>query len=90
MRRIEYGAAFRRDYKRTRKRGVDMAKLDAVLALLMEDRPLPDRHRPHLLSGEWRGFWECHIAPDWLLIYDLEDRAVVALHRTGNHADLFR
>jgi mRNA interferase YafQ len=42
-----------------------------------------------MLSGEWRGFWECHIEPDWLLIYDLNDPAVLALHRTGTHSDLF-
>jgi mRNA interferase YafQ len=42
-----------------------------------------------MLSGEWKGFWECHIAPDWLLIYDLSDADVVALHRMGTHSDLF-
>ena len=71
------------------KRGVPLAKLDTVLTLLMNDEPFPARNRPHLLSGEWKGFWECHIEPDWLLIYDLDDPQVLALHRTGTHSDLF-
>jgi mRNA interferase YafQ len=89
VRGIAYGSAFKKDYKRMVKRGVTMRKLDDVLNLLMSDTPLPARNRPHMLSGEWRGFWECHIEPDWLLIYDLDDPAVLALHRTGTHSDLF-
>jgi mRNA interferase YafQ len=90
MRRIEYGAAFKKDYKRMAKRGVSLEKLHAVLDLLMNDTPLPVRNRPHLLSGAWKGFWECHIEPDWLLIYDIADPDVLALHRTGTHSDLFK
>ena len=71
------------------KRGLPLERLDAVLALLLNDEPLPPRHRPHRLSGEWAGFWECHVTPDWLLIYDLDDPDVLALHRTGSHSDLF-
>ena len=71
MRRIEYGSAFKKDYKRMMKRGAALQKLNAVLNLLMNDVPLPARNRPHMLSREWRGFWECHIESDWLLIYDL-------------------
>jgi len=89
MRRIAYSSAFKRDYKRTSKRGVDMTKFDAVIELLIHDNPLPHKYRPHMLSGEWKGFSECHIAPDWLLIYDLEDPEVLALHRMGTHSDLF-
>jgi mRNA interferase YafQ len=89
MRRIEFGAAFKKDYKRMAKRGASLGKLDSVLELLMADTPLPQRNRPHMLSGEWKGFWECHIEPDWLLIYDLENPEVLALHRTGTHSDLF-
>jgi mRNA interferase YafQ len=89
MRRIEYGSAFKRDQKRMARRGASWPKLLAVLDLLMNDQPLPPRNRSHLLSGEWKGFWECHIEPDWLLIYDLDDRDVLALHRTGTHSDLF-
>jgi len=89
MRRIEYGSAFKRDYKRMMKRGAAAEKLDALLALLMNNGPLPVRFRPHRLSGEWKGFWECHVEPDWLLIYDLDDPDILALHRTGTHSDLF-
>ena len=89
MRRIAFGAAYRKDHKRMTKRGAVMAKLDAVLLLLMGDKALPRRNRPHVLSGEWKGFWECHIEPDWLLIYDLDDPEVLALHRIGSHSDLF-
>jgi mRNA interferase YafQ len=89
MRRIEYGSAFKKDYKRMVKSGVSIAKLNTVLELLMSNTPLPARNRPHMLSGEWKGFSECHIEPDWLLIYDLDDREVLALHRTETHFDLF-
>jgi len=65
MRRIEYSTAFKKDYKRTLKRGVDVAKLDIILSRLMDDEPLLQKNHPHMLSGEWRGFWECHITPDW-------------------------
>jgi mRNA interferase YafQ len=89
MRSIEFGRTFKKDYRRMSRRGVKMNKLDAVLDVLRSDGKLEPRHRPHILSGEWKGFSECHIEPDWLLIYDLSDPEVVALHRTGTHADLF-
>jgi mRNA interferase YafQ len=89
VRGIAYGSAFKKDYKRMVKRGAAMQKLDDVLNLLMTDTPLPARNHQHMLSGEWRGFCECHIEPDWLLIYDLDDPDVLALHRTGTHSDLF-
>jgi mRNA interferase YafQ len=81
--------AFRKDVKRARKRGLDLAKLDALLNLLQADVTLDPRLRVHPLKGEWHGFLECHIAPDWLLIYKTTDDEVV-LARTGTHADLFR
>ena len=68
MRRIEYSSAFKKDQKRMAKRGAPFAKLLAVLDLLINNQPLPLHTRRHLLSGEWKGFWECHIEPDWLLI----------------------
>lgn len=89
MRRIAFGNAFKKDHKRMMKRGAPAAKLDTVLQKLMNDQPLPARNRPHMLSGEWKGFWECHIEPDWLLIYDLDDPQILALHCMGTHADLF-
>jgi mRNA interferase YafQ len=88
MRRIEFGKGFRKDYKRE-KRGVSLKKLQSILELIASDTSLQQKNRPHMLSGEWKGFWECHVEPDWLLIYDLDDPEVLALHRTGTHSDLF-
>jgi mRNA interferase YafQ len=80
--------AFDRDAKRIRKRGLDLARLRAVVDALRLGRPLEARHRDHALIGEWKGFRDCHVAPDWLLIYTLDDEAVT-LVRTGSHADIF-
>lgn len=60
----------------------------AVVELLAEDGALSAAYRPHKLSGEWKGVWECHIEPDWLLIYDVTPNEVLLI-RTGTHADLF-
>lgn len=79
---------FKKDLKRVARRGWDRGKLEASVTMLRLDEPLPMRARPHKLSGGWGGFWECHIEPDWLLIYDSTDTDVF-LARTGSHADLF-
>ena len=79
---------FQKDFKLVEKRGKSMKKLQAVLDFLLQDRPLPHRCRPHKLSGEYVGLWECHIEPDWLLIYDTTDLEI-RLYRTGTHSDLF-
>ena len=79
---------FKRDVKRAQKRGKDMDKLKAVLSLLIEEEPLPARYRDHPLKGEWQGFRDLHIEPDWLLLYSVEGD-VLQLARTGTHADLF-
>jgi mRNA interferase YafQ len=89
MRRLEYSSKFKKDFKRIQKRGYSMKKLLDILQLLMADSKLPQKNKPHMLSGEWKGYSECHIEPDWLLIYDLDDPEVVTLHRTGTHSDLF-
>ena len=73
-----------------RKRGKDMAKLREVLDLLIEGSDLPEKFRDHLLVGNFSGKRDCHIEPDWLLIYSLsEDDSHVTFERTGTHADLF-
>jgi len=87
MRRITQWNQFRRDYKRLERRGKDIEKLEDAVALLAQSGTLPVRHRPHKLTGEWNGFWECHIGPDWLLIYDIGEHELL-LARTGTHADL--
>ena len=91
MRSTSEATRFRKDLKRCRKRGCDISKLKNIVALLANDQPLPKSCRPHKLIGEYRTCWECHIAPDWLLIYELVDDAnALILVRTGTHADLFR
>jgi mRNA interferase YafQ len=89
MKQIIQSGRFKRDFKRVLKRGYDAKKLQAVLELLAADKPLPERCRPHKLVGDYVGLWECHIEPDWLLVYDLSDDLVV-LTATGSHADLFK
>ena len=79
---------FRRDVKRMLRRGKDPERLFDVVRLLLEGRTLETRHRDHALSGEYSDCRECHIEPDWLLIYMIDDVELV-LVRTGSHADLF-
>ena len=88
MKDLRTATRFRRDLKRVTKRGYQRARLEAVVTLLRQSHTLPHRYRDHGLSGEWQGSRECHIAPDWLLIYELSDDEVI-LQRTGTHADLF-
>ncbi|OHB18851.1 MAG: hypothetical protein A2854_03270 [Parcubacteria group bacterium RIFCSPHIGHO2_01_FULL_56_18] len=88
MRRIVQQSRFRRDYKLQKRRGKDIKKLKAVVLELAEYGILDILHRPHKLTGEWNGFWECHIEPNWLLIYDVNGDEVL-LARTGTHSDLF-
>jgi len=79
---------FDRDMKRLARRHVDFDLLQAVIDLLMAQQTLPDARRDHVLKGQYRGFHECHVAPDWLLIYYVADERLVAA-RTGTHSDLF-
>ena len=82
--------AFRKDYKRTKKRGLDMSLLESVINKLLEGVPLEERHRDHALSGNYIGFRECHIQPDWLLIYAVnKSQLILTASRTGTYADLF-
>lgn len=90
MLRIRYEGSFKKDYKRILRRGYDARLLGAVLELLAGGEILPDKYRDHSLSGNRAGFRECHITPDWLLIYRI-DKANLTLQlvRTGTHSDLF-
>ena len=88
--KVVWTTTFKRDYKRAMKRGLDMNRLDEVIRTLAAGRELAVVHREHALGGEWRGDRECHVQPDWLLIYYVDDeRLVLTLTRTGTHADLF-
>lgn len=89
MKSVNETNRFSKEFSRAIRRGKNPQKLFLILNLLAYDKPLPARCRPHLLSGNWAGYWECHIEPDWLLIYQTNEKTVV-LHRTGTHSDLFR
>jgi len=88
MRRIAQRKQFRADLRRQKRRGKDIEELVAAVELLAEQGALPSAYQPHKLSGEWSGVWECHIEPDWLLIYTATQEEVLLI-RTGTHADLF-
>ncbi len=88
MRQPEYSGQFKRDVKQSEKRGKDLGKLKALLGLLIEGDPLPAIYLDHRLKGDWRGFRDAHIEPDWLLIYKITGN-VVRFERTGRHTDLF-
>ncbi len=81
---------FKKDYKLAMKRGLDISLLEDIIAKLALGESLPDKNRDHALSGNWNGYRECHILPDWLLIYKLEDNVLIlTLARTGTHSNLF-
>ena len=87
---IKYQSAFKKDYKRIKKRGYDTRLLEKAVGLLAEDQALPPEYRDHALSGDYSGCRECHIAPDWLLVYEVvEQDLILYLMRTGTHSDLF-
>ncbi|SHF18423.1 type II toxin-antitoxin system YafQ family toxin [Schwartzia succinivorans] len=81
---------FRKDLKRIRKRGYDLSKLDEVLQVIMKEEALDEKYRDHALTGNYSGFRECHIEPDWLLIYAIDNgQLILTASRTGTHSDLF-
>ncbi len=88
MRQPDYSGQFKRDVKLSQKRGKDMDKLKTLLGLLIEGMPLPAVYLEHPLQGDWQGFRDAHIEPDWLLIYKIKGD-VVRFERTGRHTDLF-
>ena len=81
---------FKKDFKLAMKRGLNVELLENVIALLAMGESLPAKNKDHALSGNWVGHRECHILPDWLLVYRIEDDVLVlTLARTGTHSDLF-
>ena len=81
---------FRKDLKRMVKRGVNIDLLDGIIQTLREQKPLDPKHRDHELTGNFVGFRECHIQPDWLLIYLIDgENLILTAARTGSHSDLF-
>ena len=88
MRIPSFTNQFERDLQRARKRGKEIDKLKTVMSALINEQVLPARNRDHPLVGNYRGRRECHIEPDWLLIYKLQENGII-FERTGTHADLF-
>ena len=81
---------FRKDVKRIQKRGYDMSVLTGVIQKLANGEKLPERYRDHMLTGDYAGCHECHITPDWLLVYEIRNQELLlCLTRTGTHSDLF-
>ena len=85
-----FHGAFMKDYRRVQKRGKDMSRLTEVIDLLTGGQPLQPRHKNHPLRGNYKDWWECHIEPDWLLVYRIDRSAGrIVFFRTGSHSDLF-
>ena len=87
---VKLTARFRKDYKLMEKRNLDKSLLDEIIAKLARGIPLPANNRDHALTGNFAGHRECHIAPNWLLVYRIQDNILtLSLTRTGSHNDLF-
>lgn len=83
-------STFRKDLKIAKKRGYDLSLIEFVIDELLKENTLPQKYKDHVLTGNYRGFRECHISPDWLLIYAVDkDKLVLIVSRTGTHSDLF-
>ena len=81
---------FRKDLKLAKRRGLSLDDLYSVVEMLENDKPLPANLHNHLLTGDYKGYWECHINPDWLLLYEKDSEIrIISLYRTGTHADIF-
>ena len=90
MYKIQYTARMKHDVKRMKRRGKDLSKLLSVLTALAQGEELPAHNKDHSLSGNLSDFRECHIEPDWLLLYQIfEDTLILSATATGTHADLF-
>ena len=90
MYHIKYSTQFKRSLKLCKKRGYDLTLLHKAITLLSQQGELPKEYRPHMLSGKYSGLWECHIKPDWLLVWEQNDSdLILLLLNTGTHSDLF-
>ncbi|MBO5561021.1 MAG: type II toxin-antitoxin system YafQ family toxin [Firmicutes bacterium] len=87
---VKFTTAYKRSYKLMYKRGLDLSQLDNIVDELRKGNTLDEKYKDHQLQGEYAGFRECHIKPDWLLIYKADnDILVLTLVNTGSHSDLF-
>ena len=90
MLKLEMTSKFRKDYKLCKKRGLNLDLLAEIIKKLLKEEPLEAKHHDHALTGTYDGFRECHILPDWLLVYAVDhDKLVLTASRTGTHSDLF-
>ncbi|MCL2078906.1 MAG: type II toxin-antitoxin system YafQ family toxin [Oscillospiraceae bacterium] len=87
---IQYSAQYRRDYKKAKKQGKNISLLREVIELLANDEPLPEKHCDHALQGNWNGYRECHITPNWLLVYRKTDNGelLLIMARLASHSEL--
>ena len=90
MLKIVYTTQFKKDYKLAQKRGVEVEELFKVIELLQKQKPLPPEKKDHLLHGNYKGYRECHVRPDLLLIYKVNNKELeLLLFRSGTHSDLY-
>ena len=87
---LELSSQFKRDLKKAKKQRKALVKLDEIIELLQYQKTLPKKNRDHALTGDWKTYHECHIEPDWLLIYKIENQLeLLRLMRLGSHSELF-
>ena len=87
---IKYETTFKKDFKRVVKRGYNIKLLEDVIEILANEQVMPQKYKDHSLSGKYADFRECHITPDWLLVYKIDNNELILyLTRTGTHSDLF-
>lgn len=89
MKAIRQTSRFRKDVKRIKKRGKDFTEFKRVIEKLAAGEQLDERYKDHVLVGPWKGVRDCHIEPDWLLLYQVDDNELILI-RTGTHSDLFK
>jgi mRNA interferase YafQ len=90
MYKLEFTNKFKKDIKLAKKRSLNMELLDIAVTKLVEEGKLEEKYKPHILKGNYKGLWECHIQPDWLLIWEQNETIkLISLVRTGTHSDLF-
>jgi mRNA interferase YafQ len=89
-RRVEYTNKFKKQYRKAKKQGKDIVLLESIIELLANDISLPQKYEDHPMKGKWKGCRECHIEPDWVLIYKKinDDELYLYLTRLGSHSDL--
>ena len=87
---VKFTNQFKKDLKLAKKQGKDIERLYAVIEKLADDEPLEQKYRDHDLNGTYKGCRECHVEPDWLLVYEvMDDVLVLMLYRVGSHSTLF-